>query len=118
MAWHYNANEMDVISGLGIPTTTATSPTLYVDRLTGQTYLNKGGNGTTWVPSHLNNVETLTANRTLVLGDSGKTFFLNAAGGFTITLPVTTTAAGFRANFFCKTSPTTAYIITGSLGSS
>ena len=37
-------------------------------------------------------VENITAAKTLTTNDSGKTFFLNAAGGATVTLPAVTTA--------------------------
>lgn len=57
-------------------------------------------------------VETLTAARVLTVNDSGKTFFLNAAGGFDITLPALATPA-FTAKFIVLTAPTTAYTITG-----
>lgn len=54
-------------------------------------------------------VEILTAARVLVAADSGKTFYLALAGGFTVTLPVPT--LGFKAKFLVKVAPTTAYII-------
>lgn len=52
----------------------------------------------------------LTAAKTLTEADNGKTFFLNAAGGFTVTLPANR-LAGFRCKFIVKTAPTTAYVI-------
>ncbi len=56
--------------------------------------------------------ETLTAARTLTSSDSGKTFYLSLAAGFTVTLP--TIAEGLRFKFFVKTAPTGgAYAITG-----
>jgi len=56
--------------------------------------------------------ETLAAAKTLKESDSGKTFFLNLAGGFTVTLPPVAKAGnGFHVKFVVKTSPTTAYII-------
>lgn len=89
-----------------------TGPTSYLDRATGASYFNGGGAATNWAASGLNNIETLTAARVLVAGDSGKTFFLSLAGGFDVTLPALTTA-GFHATFIVKTSPTTAYTLTG-----
>lgn len=53
--------------------------------------------------------KTLTAATTVTAEESGKTFFLNLAGGFTVTLP--TVADGLQYTFFVKTAPTTAYII-------
>jgi hypothetical protein len=53
--------------------------------------------------------ETLITTRLLAIVDSGKTFFLNLAAGFTITLPVP--AVGLRYRFVVKLAPTTAYII-------
>ncbi len=54
--------------------------------------------------------ETLTGADTLTASENGKTFFLNAAGGFNVTLPAA--AAGLRFEFIVKTAPTTAYTIT------
>jgi hypothetical protein len=54
-------------------------------------------------------METLAAAKTLTANDNGKTFLLNLAGGFTVTLPAH--AAGLRFKFIVKTAPTTAYII-------
>lgn len=51
----------------------------------------------------------LTEARTLTDSDSGKTYFLNLAGGFTVTLP--TPRAGVNFEFIVKTAPTTAYTI-------
>ena len=51
----------------------------------------------------------LAEAKTLTNSYSGKTFFLNAAGGFTITLPAP--KAGVNFEFIVKTAPTTAYII-------
>jgi len=60
-------------------------------------------------------METLTAAKTLTVGDSGKIFMLNLAGGFTVTLPsaTATNVAGCRWTFVVKIAPTTAYIIAG-----
>ena len=57
--------------------------------------------------------ETLITTKTLVPGDSGKTFLLDLVGGFTVTLPPVGEAGnGFNTAFVVKTSPTTAYIVT------
>lgn len=61
-----------------------------------------------------NDMEILTAAKTLSADDSGKTLFLSLAGGFTVTLPAVKEGLNFR--FIIKTSPTTAYIITGAAG--
>ncbi|MEE9302978.1 MAG: hypothetical protein V3U84_04245 [Thiotrichaceae bacterium] len=53
--------------------------------------------------------ETLITTKSVEAEDSGKTFFLDLAGGFTVTLPVP--ALGLRFRFVVKTAPTTAYII-------
>jgi hypothetical protein len=52
----------------------------------------------------------LTESKTLTDSDSGRTFFLNAAGGLTVTLP--SPRAGLKFEFVVKTAPTTAYIVT------
>jgi len=57
--------------------------------------------------------ESLIATKVLDKDDNGKTFGLNLAGGFTVTLPaVATVNAGWKARFRVETNPTTAYIIT------
>lgn len=53
--------------------------------------------------------EILAAARTLRADDSGKTFFLNLAAGFIVTLP--TPALGLRFKFVVMTSPTSALTI-------
>ena len=106
----YRPDELQVLKGQGIPSASRDTPTLYVDLLTGQTYLNSGG-GTTWTAFGAGNQETLTAARVLTAGDSGKTFFLNLAGGFDVTLPALTVTGSFK--FIVLTAPTTAYTITG-----
>lgn len=55
--------------------------------------------------------ETLRAAKTLKVSDSGKVYFLDLVGGFTVSLPPVATAAGCRYKFFVKTAPTTAYIV-------
>lgn len=60
------------------------------------------------------NVETVTTTNVITAAESGKTFFLNAAGGFTSTLPAP--AAGLRFRFIVKTAPTTSYVITTNAG--
>ena len=55
---------------------------------------------------------TLAAATTLTAKDSGKTFMLNLAGGFTVTLPTMGPGInGWAAKFIVKTAPTTAYIL-------
>lgn len=57
--------------------------------------------------------ESLITTEALERWDSGKTFLLNLAGGFTVTLPTLAQAgAGWNARFIVGTAPTTAYIIT------
>lgn len=51
----------------------------------------------------------LTQSKTLTDSYSGKTIFLNAAGGFTVTLPKP--RAGVNFEFIVKTAPTTNYVI-------
>lgn len=60
------------------------------------------------------NVEVVAATNVITAAESGKTFFLSLAGGFTSTLPAP--AAGLRYSFIVKTAPTTAYIITTNAG--
>lgn len=67
-------------------------------------------------PTQINSLlippETLTAAKTLIPGDAGKTFLLNLAGGFTVTLPgIAQVKPGWNVKFKVKTAPTTAYIV-------
>lgn len=52
---------------------------------------------------------SLAAAKTVLASESGKTFFLNLAGGFVVTLPAP--AAGLRYKFVVGTAPTTAYTV-------
>lgn len=53
---------------------------------------------------------TLDKARTLTASDSGTTFYLALAGGFTVTLPAP--AEGLKFKFVVAVAPTTAYVIT------
>lgn len=52
----------------------------------------------------------VTAAKTVTAAESGSTFVLSLAGGFTVTLPAV--ALGLRYKFIVGVIPTTAYIIT------
>lgn len=58
--------------------------------------------------------EIVAATNVIDGTENGKTFYLNAAGGFTSTLPAP--VLGMRFRFIVKTAPTTAYIITTNAG--
>ena len=60
---------------------------------------------TTAVKNLMIKPQILTEARTLTDSDSGKTYFLNTAGGFTVTLPSPRGGIGFE--FIVKTAPTT-----------
>lgn len=62
----------------------------------------------------VNAYEVVTTTNVIAATESGTTFFLNAAGGFTSTLPAP--AAGLRFKFIVKTAPTTAYVIVTTSG--
>lgn len=89
------------------------SAPIYVDSDDNRVKLIPAGTGTTEVilqeAGGASLTETVITTRVLTANDSGKTFFLNLAGGFTITLPAK--VAGFNAKFFVKTAPTTDYVI-------
>lgn len=55
------------------------------------------------------NSEVVITTNVITAAESGKTFFLSLAGGFTSTLPAP--ALGLRYRFIVKTNPTTAYLI-------
>lgn len=114
MSYKYRPDETDTLFGDGVPTSTQVRPILYIDRSTGGLWFNLGG-GSTWsfAGGTANaGVEILTAARVLTSADNGKTFFLNIATGFDVTLPALATTA-FHCTFIVKTSPTTAYTLTG-----
>ena len=71
---------------------------------------------TTQVKSFMVKPSVLTEAKTLTDSSSGKTYFLNAAGGFTVTLPRPKKGVNFE--FIVKTAPTTAYTIATNGGSS
>lgn len=53
--------------------------------------------------------EVLSTARTVRAEESGKTFYLNLAGGFVVTLPAP--ALGLRFTFIVSTAPTTSYTV-------
>jgi len=56
--------------------------------------------------------ESLTAAKTLTRDDYGKTFFLNLAAGFAVTLPdPDTLEAGWKCKFIVGTAPTGDYTV-------
>jgi hypothetical protein len=63
---------------------------------------------------HLRNAELITTGRTVLAGESGKTFYLNAAGGFTLTLPPPTRDLKYQ--FAITINPTSNYVITTDSG--
>jgi len=58
--------------------------------------------------------EVVTTTNVITASESGKTFYLNTAGGFTSTLPAP--AIGLKYKFIVSTAPTTAYIVTTNAG--
>lgn len=60
------------------------------------------------------NSEIVTATNVIAAAESGTTYYLNAAGGFTSTLPAP--AQGMKFRFIVKTAPTTSYVITTNSG--
>jgi hypothetical protein len=58
--------------------------------------------------------EVVSATNVITGAESGKTFYLNAVGGFTSTLPAPEN--GLRYRFIVSIAPTTAYIITTNAG--
>ena len=58
--------------------------------------------------------EVVTTTNVITAAETGKTFYLNLAGGFTSTLPAP--AIGLEYMFIVQTAPTTAYIVTTDSG--
>lgn len=94
---------------------TAGSAPFYVDSDDNRIKAITAGSGTTEVvlqeAGGASSYERLTAARVLVAADSGKTFALALAAGFTVTLPLLSSAPGFRATFVVEIAPTGNYII-------
>lgn len=92
---------------------TAGSAPFYVDSDDNRLKMIPAGSGTTEVilqeAGGASSYERLITTRVLTAVDSGKTFGLALAGGFTVTLPAL--AAGLFFRFIVEISPTTAYII-------
>jgi hypothetical protein len=68
-----------------------------------------------------NGQEVVTTTNVITAAESGKTFYLNAAGGFTSTLPAPAIGLKYKFivstyKFIVSTAPTTAYIITTNAG--
>ena len=58
------------------------------------------------------NIHTLKAAYTVLGSDSGKTFVLNLAGGFTVTLPADADMEeGWNCRFYCLTASDASYLI-------
>ena len=91
----------------------ATSVPIYVDSDDNRVKMIPAGTGTTETivqeASGAALSEVVVAAKTLTAADSGRTFFLALAGGFTVTLPAI--AAGLNFKFYVQIAPTTAYII-------
>ncbi len=92
------------------------SAPIYVDRDDNRVKLIPTGTGTTEVilqeAGGASSYEQLTAARVLTAADSGKTFALALAGGFTVTLPALSTVSGFNVKFVVEVAPTSDYVIT------
>ena len=96
---------------------TAGSAPIYVDSDDNLLKFIPTGTGTTEVnvqTSGAATAETLVTTRVLTAADSGKTFTLSLAGGFTVTLPAMVPGLNFK--FVVGIAPTTAYIIASAEG--
>ncbi len=92
------------------------SAPIYVDRDDNRVKLIPAGTGTTEVilqeAGGASSYEQLITTRVLTAADSGKTFGLALAAGFTVTLPALSTVSGFNVKFVVEIAPTGDYIIT------
>lgn len=94
---------------------TVTNAPIYVDSDDNRVKMIPAGSGSTEVilqeAGGASTYERLTAARVLTAADSGKTFALALAGGFTVTLPALSTVSGFSCQFVVEIAPTTDYVI-------
>ena len=90
-------------------------PKIIVDSAKGLHQVNGNSATNGAIVGHRREIEILTAAKTLTKADSGKIFYLDLAGGFTVTLPAIGDANcdGCSWTFIVKTQPTTAYIVAG-----
>lgn len=117
---HYRSDETDVFFASSVPTLSKSErPHIIINSVTGRVYLSNGG----IAPGGADTFylmggggggidETLIAARVLTAADNGKTFSLDLAAGFDVTLPALATTK-FTCHFVVGISPTTAYTITG-----
>ncbi len=95
---------------------TPTNAPIYVDSDDNRVKLVTAGSGTTEIilqeAGGASSYEQLITTRVLTAVDSGKTFGLALANGFTVTLPALSTVFGFNVKFVVEIAPTTDYIIT------
>jgi hypothetical protein len=76
-----------------------------------------GGLKVAGVQHNLGSAETITGVTTLTTADNGKTFYLNAAAGATITLPAVASSAGVSFKFVvAATFATTNWIVASAEG--
>lgn len=102
------------IFGDGVPTQSYDRPTQYIDRTTGNSWVNKGGGSIWTIAGRITGggVEVVTAaTRVLTAADDGMIFFLDRAAGIAFTLPANS-SLGFRCSFITKTAPTTICTVT------
>jgi hypothetical protein len=94
---------------------TPTSAPIYVDSDDNRVKLIPAGSGSTEVilqeAGGASTYERLVITRVLTAADSGKTFALALANGFTVTLPALSTVSGFNCKFVVEIAPTTDYVI-------
>lgn len=92
---------------------------IVTDETLGEVYtcivsVSTAGSGATIALRQTNNAEVVITTNVITADESGKTFYLSLAGGFTSTLPAP--ALGLKFKFIVAVAPTTAYIITTNAG--
>ncbi|HEB28834.1 MAG TPA: right-handed parallel beta-helix repeat-containing protein [Porticoccus sp.] len=100
------------VSGNKLRVTAAASLTRFIDTDDNVNERDNYINGVRFIPNpaYTTTSEVVTSTNVIIASESGKTFYLNAAGGFTSTLPAP--AIGLNFKFIVSTAPATAYIIT------
>jgi hypothetical protein len=98
----------------------AASVPIYVDSDDNRVKVVTAGTGSTEVILQealgASGVEKLITTRVLTLADSGKTFILALAAGFTVTLPAIAGSSGFNARFYVQIAPTGDYNVASAEG--
>lgn len=105
---------MFLIGQTGAASNIASMGQVWIHSTSGELFYTDPSGGTSVLSRGPGSAELVTTTNVITADETGKTFYLDAAGGFTSTLPAP--ALGLKFTFIVKTAPTTAYIVTTNAG--